>query len=528
MTAPTEVILSFEGLAESREVVGRWGLAPYHEGLERVEKVHWCRSFGVLVLAINGPLARSARMLVNGSERRLFPLGGAVTGRIALETDLVFQRISVICPPALAVTVDVTVEHVYFPKGLAGGVGLSKWQSGTFHRELSKYRTLFDRGNQQAVRNDEQARGVSAGSDSDSERLLFQVLGRINSLLAGVSFSEALSDFASPVPGDFDRDGILAALKSNHHYLTEDTNGSILVSGKSHTTTLNRRLLTKSGKVNMSPVASLLYACVAALRSSAAPATAQYMLASTVDEMQHRFSCKTDASEQEQDATLARDMRSPFGVALQTQLRMLLALIFGFVARDPIDQGLLWLERSIRDFDVFQASVYACCAKSLGFLQTEIATSIGVLEKDDILIVDANTSAGFKRFSESISGWRSSSLQSSDYRPDTFVIFDGAPILIDAKFRLPPSANLVADPDALKEVQAYLDEFGLCSAVVVVPRILSQKHLNTDGLAVIEGRSLTGRAKRLIVLELQDSDDPTTQSRMKKAVELAALTACSN
>lgn len=155
----------------------------------------------------------------------------------------------------------------------------------------------------------------------------------------------------------------------------------------------------------------------------------------------------------------------------------------------------------------------------MGFTEEEVFSSPGLLRARDIQLANGNTTAGLKFFSEKVASWRYDSIQRSQYHPDAFVFYQGRPVIIDAKFRLPDSVEQVADSSGIKDIQAYMNDFGLNTAVMVVPKILNQAVVGSGGYASIEGGG-----NRINVVEMQDSDDPLTQRNLKNAIEDAART----
>lgn len=490
--------------------LGAWRLRPYHQGLEERVEVRSLESFGYVTLEVDDPLGSGPHILVNGRTAELHRVGGAWQTRMELKTDLAFMRIAIIGHASTALTIDLEVEHHY----LISKEWVVKWPRNVFENELSKYEPLFASSEQVAVNVDRLNAGVRLDGDADATTLLPQIIGRIESHLQGVSDAAILEDFFVERAGGVDRMAVLTGLKENPRLLMADDSGSIRVGGKRYTTGLNSRMLARSAQIDCSEIISLLAACAAISTTSDLPISVYAMLRNLVTSLDERFPNQRQGPE-DIDRVITRPMHSLFGTQIQDLLRLLVSILLHEVGRTRKQDRLMWLKRSILDRDVFQTSVFACSARALGFTHADIISSSGgVLKRPDgTVVADANRSAGLAVFRGATNSWRKNTIQPSDYRPDTFIIAEGVPIIIDAKYRLPASSDLVANSEGLKDVQAYMDDFGLRSAIVLVPRLL----FSTAGTARIEGKE-----KTIFVVELQDSDDYQTQARLKASILAAA------
>lgn len=492
--------------------LGEWKLRPYHQGLEEVVSVRSTESFGYLTLEVDGTNGSGPHILLNGRTAQLRRVGGVWQTRTELKTDLAFMRIAIIGQSSTALTLDLAVEHRY----LRSNEWVVKWPVAQFEKELEKYEPLFASSEQSSVNADRLSTGALLSGDIDGKRLLPQIIGRIESHIQGTSDAAILEDFFIERAGGIDRNAVLTGLKRNPRLLTPSDSGSIGINGRRYTTSLNSRSLSHSAQIDFGEITSLLAACASIARTSDLPISIYAMLQRLVSSLSGRFQGQQDDRE-DFDKVIVRPMHSLFGLQLQDLLRLLVSVLLREIARTQSQDRLMWLKRSVLDRDVFQTSVFACCAKALGFSDHEITASSGVLRGPDRTVVaDANRADGLAVFRDSTNSWRQQTIQPSDYRPDTFILLRGVPILIDAKFRLPDSAALVANSDGLKDVQAYMDDFGLCSSIVVVPRLLS----STDGMAIIRGKK-----KSIFVVALQDSDDCETQALLRASV-LAVADTC--
>lgn len=509
---PSATVRFENSKGESRDIAGL-DLRPFSLGVDTLVSYFLDESFGTLVFDVDSKGGPPPIILVNGqpASKTVRQLGDIRSLRVPLDRDLCFNRLALVVRPLYALTIDVTVEHRY--RTTAGQI--PKWSVATLAREMALLRGLVSRARLVQTVPDDENEGVSKVED-DPHGLLLQAIGRLSQAFSGTTATEANVDFHSMTAGDWDRDATLSELKGNPLRLTPQLNGCVQFKGRSYATDLGRRQLRSGRDVDFSEVVAVLLGCAGSLTRTDAPAIAVTLLTDLVDEIQFHFPLRSFGGESV-GSVLERPMMSPFGTVIQGHLRTLVAISGRLVGRDPMAHGLFWLERSMIDWDAFQSSAFHLCAWGLGFGHDEIAASDGVLSDVGLVVADANTAKGMALFNATLQGWRAISLQPSGFRPDIFVIIRGHLVIIDAKFRMPGSADQVANPDGLKEVQAYMQEFGLQAAIVIAPRILNRAAVKSEGFALIEGRG-----HRIFVVEMQDSRDELTAEALRSAVMAAA------
>jgi hypothetical protein len=102
------------------------------------------------------------------------------------------------------------------------------------------------------------------------------------------------------------------------------------------------------------------------------------------------------------------------------------------------------------------------------------------------------------------------------------VLYDGRkPVVIDAKFRLPKFFYNIVESRAVAEIQAYLDEFSLPSAVIVVPLIPGVLNGSMGPFEIIQGREHPA-AKAICVVEMPSFNDERFQGNIVKAINFCA------
>lgn len=527
--APPTLSLFFEGptLAPSTKL-GEWDLKDYFSGLESTKLITHDRSFGVLRVLVQCSENSHLQLIVDGKYVPLTSFGGGWVAGIPLSYDIEFHRIAVLARPRLALTLDVEVEHKYLMKGGPSGAAksLSKWSKDTYEAELLKLSQLFDSRKQIGVMSESLTRGLSIGKEENLSEALLQTCGRLSIRLETASLSEMRGDFNVLAPGEIDREGLLSLIKEDSRRLIRSPTGSIRSKGERYTTIVNARHEASGNLVDLAPVLATIQTAEHLLKDSSCPAPIIGMLSEVAADIEH-YCRPVNAAAIDISNFLEKPMCSAFGIDVQGLCRQLILLVTNQLGRDKREHGIFWLKRAIRDFDVFETAVFVSCASAFGFSDNEIlGCRNGVLERPGITVADANTKQGRKVFETSLRGWRESSSQPASYRPDTFIILNGSrPILIDAKFRIGSSFDMLAHPDGIKDVQAYLDDFDLNGAVVVVPRILNTALCMSPGLALIQSTDGRGNHRVIAVVELQQSGDLLTLANMKKAVELVAATA---
>lgn len=97
------------------------------------------------------------------------------------------------------------------------------------------------------------------------------------------------------------------------------------------------------------------------------------------------------------------------------------------------------------------------------------------------------------------------------------------PVILDAKFAISWSEELPLPSGPVKEVQAYLDEFDLPGAVLIIPKVINETFTVAGQVKVI-GKTRSGKERLLIGVPMQDPSSHASQQALKSAVDtIAAL-----
>lgn len=505
----------------STTFLGRWEARSIKSGLAEPHQLPLQRSFGVLTLVIEGARPEVAHLVVDGRPGTLNQLGGALVSRVTLSNDIETHRFAFVQVPDVASTIDIAVVHQQ--RVVLGGVyqAFCKWTQEDYEREFSRFKSVLAKQRQTIP--DVAARSVAFGTSSELNSAIVQVVGNLSHLVATLRMYELLYDFAELSPGGIDREGILSYLKQDPRRLVKSPAGPIALAGERFTTGVNIRTLSRSARCDLSSIATLLDDCAAWLQASSAPAVAAMMLCYSAEDLRSRFSSRRRAAPAEVDSLLNRRMHSAVGSELQSQLRLIVACSRERAIRDSkADQGLLWLQQSIRDFDVFQAASFLLVARAFGFSESDALSSTGVLSTNGLTILNGNRSGALERFFEGTPGWRQGSAQPSEYRPDIVVMVGETPVILDAKFAVSLSEELPLPAAPMKAVQAYLDEFDQPGAILIVPKVLNPALLDADGTVKVTGTTRGGRKRLLIGVPLQDPCSPASQLALANAVRAVA------
>lgn len=503
------------------EAIGKWHLEPYIHGHEKTHHVEMNRSFGAIRILVDDAAHKDTHIIIDGQEVAATKLGNTTSTKLALEYDLEFHRISVIVKPWLSVTIDLSVEHHHAIKRKSGSTLSPKWRWQNYISELTALKAFFHRKTQNLVIPNRDDYGFSAG-EARKPPPLIQVLIRFSAFIKGLSPSDLSNDFSTYTMGGISRDKVIQEVRENPMCVQMHPNGVIAYKGNRYTTSMPARDEARGANIDLSPIRDSLELCREILRRERASGVAIYMISELIRDIEP--DCAREHRANEALAILDQQMRSHAGLAIQDYCRLLLSMTRNkATASGSNDIGLFWLRTGIRDFDVFQAAAFYLCARACELSNTDIFDNpAGPLEKNGYVVIDPNTESGLSTLKKSLSGWRSGSIQPSDYRPDVFILTpSGKPILIDAKFRISSNELYPASSSAIKELQAYLDEFGLAGAIIIAPLPhAGGTETPLPTLDRIQGFDRLGRKRIIAVVSISGSGDLAAIEKTKEAISL--------
>jgi hypothetical protein len=186
--------------------------------------------------------------------------------------------------------------------------------------------------------------------------------------------------------------------------------------------------------------------------------------------------------------------------------------------------GLQGLHLGFRDFELFEWSCCEAICDAIGVERdpTKLAQARLVGTQHDLIPV--NVFGGQAAMATILQGWRDQSVLPSAYLPDFILHFNRqTPILIDAKFRVGRTLAEPCSKDGFKEVQAYLDEFGLIGAIILVPSIPSSLAAGQpNALSVLITGNQKGSGRRVWIIEYAPELGGFDEALLAAAQDIAA------
>lgn len=514
---PCRATLWFEAGQNESERIGTWEVRPWDTAHDNVIVVPWRRSFGQLRLVLENS-GKWARVLVDGKQLKLASIEGAASCRIELKFDLEFHRITIFTHPRKALIIDVSVEHTYITKIAGSHARVVKWTWGEYQHLLEKYRDEA-KDTSQSLRTISSVNcGARAGTSPHEDPPLTQLILRFARAISASTSAELSVDFPNISDYGVSIERITSSIKGDPRCVSESLNGPIRYNGKRYTTSLSHGEPTRTGRPNLDVLREFLVLIRKLLRKTAANDLDCLLITDTLTMLSERFGASEDNVGSLRFLELP--VRSGIGRALQDHGYLVFFATRLTLQMQSRHAGLQWLQGAPRDFELFERLVFSACASALDMQPEGIASPSGVLRQNAAELLNVNTPEGASRFAKVIEGWRHRSKAPSGYLPD--ICYIEAPrnfAIIDAKFRIVPGDAGTAKPSAVKEVQAYLDEFGLLGAVIAIP---SQHVLGAGTTGSIRedisGLDANGRKRLISVVAIDTKDMPAANALLAGAI----------
>jgi hypothetical protein len=498
-------------------------------GLHAPVVVRVARSFQFLQVEVEANVGARARALHSGQNENFQARGSSLTLIVPLESDLEVHSLSILIDTEFAIWFIVEVCHFYqFDKNRAAYLLAAKWPFWSYRHQLDSWRSLFSTPSGRVPYADFYPRRLSLGLTANAleQRVLFyQAALRLLQKISRARKGELLADFASTERSGVDVAATIQLLKANPKFLVEKPGGPIRIRGAFYTTLFQEFGLQDNRRTDLSVVAALL----AHIRHQAGRTDLPVISLELLERSRMLIRNLSDVwrehpRKQEIRDFLSAEMSSLVGERIKSEMAQLLALIkLGFERREHNADGFGGLPLGKRDFNIFEDLVYAGICLALGYqreiIQKRPVKMFGLRHH----VIDVNGIDGASHLNKVLKGWRKTSAQRADYEPDFVVLYNGTiPLIVDAKFRIGGSMEEIAESGALKEVQAYLDEFSLASAIIVVPLIPSSLTLPSPQFQIIEGQSGSVH-KRICVVEMPDCSDATFHANFREALRACAV-----
>jgi hypothetical protein len=514
------------------EVMHRQPLKPVSHLIESRPEIAINGSFCTLQVIVPDIPGHHISITTNGEPLPTQRIGGTHIGYLQLDNDLLFRRVEVITDAGLYAGVDFFVEHVYLigKTNTFSSFSFKKWDTSVYAAELDRWRQLFLGSEQHNVqlRNAGRALTPAAFHKPEWRRAILEALMGVVRVASTTPPEHFFPDFSEPSEGEFDSELLMDMAQDDRRILTRAERGPIRYKGRRYSPVFIPFREDNPGAANFAPLISLarFVSEKIAGRVESTPAIRMYakMLLDTAMELPSQHSSNGDDFAK----LLGPEFRSSVGRELQHYCRELVFLAqvrtLDTSPREIVAKAFM---RGLRDFDVFQTTCYTACALALGYSEESILTSAGKLEGGSHSIYDLNREGASEALA-TLLGWREKSLQPAEYRPDILILYDQkVPLLLDAKFRTSQSKSLIADPNSLKDMQAYMDEFGASVGILLVPKIIHHSILceHRATYCCISGAHSSGLTKSIFCVEIPNSHQANVITNLLNVIRETAAAA---
>ena len=502
----------------------------------RVHSIRLRRTAATMSVRVHVPLDGQAVepvvFLVDGAAS---PHAQAAPGihwlRLPLADD--FERHTVACVISGRFTCYLDIEVLAWRSWSEPGVSepmfaAPKWTSKHVESALAQYassakqttkRSSFDLTNRRL------AVGRSTTVQQAVQALHFAA-ERLAALCASARHSDLLPDYPAHRSPVVDMDATRESLRRNPRWLTPAEGGPILWGASRYTTAQLEWRTVAGSDLDLRVPITLLETLALSARARPDCAAAALFLRDARKQLTRLTKGKVrQASERALATWLASTPRSSVARALKSRLRQVAALMARTNQRSSDHaSGIAGLDKGFRDFDLFEWSCGRAVCEALGGDLASLAAGAGVVSAGLHNLILPNRADGQIAARALLRGWRDGSEMPSGYAPDFVIVWNRTtPVIVDAKFRVSDSLSIPCAPDAVKEVQAYLDEFGLVGAVILVPliprRVLAAER--AAGSALISGTA-NGRSKRVWIVEYAPGLEGFTDRLLVAVQDVAA------
>ncbi|HEY8610794.1 MAG TPA: hypothetical protein VIL69_05810 [Roseomonas sp.] len=481
-----------------------------------------------LFILVRGAGSASVTLLVNGEgwPSVVAPGSGEAGFRVPLTHD--FERHLVTCTVGarFALTLSAVRERQVGFKGKNGQEFLlSKWTPTQFRHALDEWRG-FQRarrgGEPTRAGRDETGRALVARQgqrgDGDVRQALHEVCLRLASLVRSLRRQDLLPEYGRRDQPELDLHSTLEGLKANPRLLMRSNTGPIRVGDDRFTTRSLVWTERAGGTLDLQVPIHLLRVTGRGATQAAATGSAM-LLAGTIARLAELqgVAPRRRVGQSDVDAWRMEPPTSKRSARFRDLVQQALALATYRARRAEEQPGPLeGLDTTFTDYHLFQ---WWCARELCRALEADLKTLVrsGHASGPGGLRVSCPDWGGGAAVP---CGWRDASPMRSDYRPDFVVEREGAAVVLDAKFRMGATLDQACSADSVKEVQSYMEEFGLPAAGILVPCIPGRVARGEAGLGreVVEG-SLGARSRRIVVAECAPMDGEDCPANLRATVE---------
>ncbi|MDN3544042.1 hypothetical protein QWZ02_06240 [Kinneretia asaccharophila] len=430
----------------------------------------------------------------------------AVVSQFLLEDDIERHTLVITVGARLSLSFDVSL-HAYrtWTKERAAYVSAPKWNE----LELALAAETYLRGRPKNSRNratfdSRQMRLVDEPGLSHAQRLmlLHDELVKGLGLLAQTNAADLVHDYGILEDVDIDIEETLEFLRSHPSILRESCNGPVIFRGARYTPAKVLPRAELSRRLDLSVPLHVLAQAREALSQDKVLGLASVLVRELSQSLMRFSATGQTASAEKISSWFAKTPNTLVARALKTNVFRIWWLCLRLTSvSDATTLTSRVLRDGFRDFDLFEWAVLHGVAEALSLGAPRPNLHEAKIRCGDSTVINPNASGGAQLVSELLPGWRDSTSFKSNFRPDLVInYYQRAAIPVDAKFRVADGFLDPCSAGSLKEVQAYLNEFGSCGALIVVPLIPASLDGSGSGAVRVAG-DIFGREYRVWILE---------------------------
>lgn len=433
---------------------------------------------------------------------------GIVTAQFLVKDDIEYHTVSCVIADLYCASIQVVV-HVWreYMRGGCVVFAAPKWSKQSVETACKLYKESTPKAAAQRSVFDLIERRLSLGVAKPEPRLAQALQDAAVNLLRvihGLTKQDLLPDYPEQTSSDLDLDGTLELIRRHPSTLLESSKGPISLHGKRYTPAEIVRADQSSTRLNLSLPLTILEECITTLRGDDILSPLSGLLVSVYNRLALLSSVRgRRITWGEVREWLAMEPSTNLSRLLKHYLVLTIGLCKRQAHRGSREGlGLRGLSDSFRDFDLFEWSAFAAVCLALGAPRDAGVLSRTVVACGTTDVINANRKQGEQYVRTLLPGWRDGSDFPARYVPDTIVHFEKRlAIPVDAKFRVGASLVEPCDTGGIKEIQAYLNEFGVTGALVLVPMIPRSAEQAGSTQAVKVQGAINGREHRVWIIE---------------------------
>ena len=470
-------------------------------------KLNLKRTQCVLRMTINGLAANcTAAVIRNGAHWHSKRVGSMLAAQFLLTDDI--EQHSIACVVAgsygFAAQLDLLVYRSW--RTLHGAqFQAPKWNMSTAAKELERYLDSRPKLAQQRSSLDRTYRALASdpGSRRESIQMLHDAAVTFCEFLGRQKRGVLLRSFSEAINNGIDQDATLESLRQHPSWLVERVNGPISFHGRTYTTPFIAPAQSQSLRLDLSVPMRIIDGAAGSLDHSPDLLTSKLLLKGGLNQLSTLNQVRRRVTASEILTWSGIDLPEIEASRLRTlvvRIARLSQLLSSRTQRQV--GGLSGLNASFRDFDLFEWSTFAAIGAALGAANDPTSLNKTELSGTESTLINVNKEGGAERVRTLLPGWRDSSAMPAHFLPDYIVKYKNrVPIPVDAKFRVADRIDAPCSAESVKEVQAYLNEFGLSGAVIVVPMIPQSIVASADSMALAITGQIKGSENRIWVVE---------------------------